>query len=105
MALNGCTECLKKQREIDRRTEELQRLRQKLRDQERQAREGFFGSAIPSANLPVKATTPRSQALQRKGAPPGHPGAGRPAVDASQAERGVAITPLVGTRCPDCDAL
>src|SRR5262245_3785559 len=105
MALNGCTECLKKQREIDRLTEALQRLRQKLRYQERQATEGFFGSATPSAKLPVKANTPLSKALKRKGAQPGHPGAGRPAFDASQAERVVDITPLVGTRCPDCNAL
>jgi hypothetical protein len=44
MTLNGCTECLKQPREIDRLTEALQRLRQKLRDQARQATEGFFGS-------------------------------------------------------------
>jgi transposase len=105
MALNGCTECLKKQREIDRLTEELQRLRQKLRDQERPATAGFFGSATPSAQLPVKAHTPPSQALKRKGAQLGHPGTGRPAFDASQAERVVDIAPIVGPRCPDCAAL
>ena len=47
MTINGCAECLKKQREIDQLTEELQRLRQKLRYQERQAMAGFFGSATP----------------------------------------------------------
>jgi len=31
MAINGCAECLKKQREIDRLAEALQRLKQKLR--------------------------------------------------------------------------
>jgi transposase len=104
MTLNGCTACLKKQREIDRLTEELQRLRQKLRYQERQATEGFFGSATPSAKLPVKANTPPSKALKRKGAQPGHPGAGRQAFDASQAERVIDIAPIVGNRCPDCNA-
>jgi hypothetical protein len=105
MALNGCTECLQKQREIDRLTEELQRLRQKLRYQERQVTEGFFGSVTPSAKLPVKANTPPSKVFTRTGAQPGHPGTGRQAFDASQAEPVVDITPLVGHRCPDCDAL
>jgi hypothetical protein len=52
MTLNGCTECLKNQREIDRLTEALQRLGQKLRYQGRHATEGFVGSAIPSAKRP-----------------------------------------------------
>jgi hypothetical protein len=105
MAINGCAECLKKPQAIDRLTEELQRLRQKLRDRERQATEGFFGSATSSAKRPVKANTPPSKPLKRKGAQPGHPGAGRHAFDASQAERVVDIAPIIGNRCPDCDAL
>jgi len=104
MALHGCAECLKKQQKIDRLTEALQRLQQKLRYQERQATEGFFGSATPSAKLPVKANTPLATAPRRKGARPGHPGAGRRAFDASQAERVVDIAPGLGDRCPDCDA-
>ena len=87
MALNECTECLKKQREIDRLTEELQSLRQQLRYQERQATEGFFGSATPSAKLPVKTNTPPPPAPKPKGARPGHPGARRQAFDARHAER------------------
>jgi hypothetical protein len=67
MAINGCAECLKKQREIDRLTEELQRLKQKLRYQERQATEGFFGSATPSAQLPVKPNTQPPKAPKGKG--------------------------------------
>jgi hypothetical protein len=77
MALNGCAECLKKQREIDRLTEVLQRLKQKLRYQERQATEGFFGSAPPSTKRPVKANTTPAKEPKRKGARPGHR-AGRP---------------------------
>jgi transposase IS66-like protein len=105
MALNGCAECLQKPREIDRLTEELYRLKQTLRYQERQATEGFFGSATPSAQRPVKANTPPSQARRRRGAQPGHPGAGRHAFDASQAERVIDLAPIVTDRCPDCDAL
>jgi transposase len=105
MAINGGAECLKKQRKIDRLTEELQRLKQKLRSQERQATEGFFGSATPSAKRPVKVNTPPPKALTRKGAQPGQPGAGRHAFDASQAERVVDIAPIVTDRCPDCAGL
>jgi transposase len=105
MAINGCAECLKKQREIDRLIEELQRLKQKLRYQERQATEGFFGSATPSAKRPVKASTPPPKDPKRKGARPGHLGVGRHTFDASQAERVVDIPPVVGDRGPDCDAL
>jgi transposase len=104
MAVNGCAECLKKQREIDRLTEENHRLKPRLRYQERQAAEGFFGAATPSAKLPVKANTPPTQEPKRKGARPGHPGAGRQAFDASQAERVVDVEAAIGDRCPECEA-
>src|SRR5262249_29288416 len=104
MAIHGCADCLKKQREIDRLTEELQCLKQKLRDQERQATEGFFGSATPSAKRPVKANTAPAQEPKRKGARPGHLGAGRQACDARQAERVVDVTAEVGDRGPDGNA-
>src|SRR5262249_44633286 len=77
----------------------------KLRYQERQATEGFFGAATPSAKRPVKANTPPPPAAKRRGAQPGHRGAGRQAFDVSQAERIVALAPAVGARCPDCNAL
>jgi hypothetical protein len=105
MARNGCTACLKKPREIERLTEALQRLRQKLRYQERPAAEGFVGAATPSAKQPVKATTPPAQALKRQGAQPGHPGVGRQAFDARPAERVVDLAPIVGSRGPDGDVL
>jgi hypothetical protein len=83
MAINRCAECLKKPREIDRLTEELQRLKQKLRYQERQVTAGFFGSSTLSAKLSVKATTPPAKEPKRKGTRPGHPGGGRQTFDAS----------------------
>ena len=49
MALIGCAECLKKQREIDRLREENTRLKQQLRYRQRQAAQGPFGSSTPSA--------------------------------------------------------
>jgi hypothetical protein len=103
MAINGCAECLKKPREIDRLTAALQRLKQQLRYQERQATEGFFGSATPSVKRPVKTNTPPPPASKPKGARLGHPGAGRHAFDACHAERVIEIPPIGGDRCPMCD--
>jgi transposase len=100
-AIHGCAACLKKPREIDRLTEELQRLTQTRRDQERQAPAGFFGSATPSAKRPVTAHTAPAKEPKRKGARPGHLGAGRRACDASQAARVVDVTAEVGARGPD----
>lgn len=104
MAINGCTECLKKQREIDRLTEELQRLKQNLRYQARQAQEGFFGSSTPSAKLPVKPSTKLADTPKRRGARPGHQGTGRQAFDEHHAERVVDVAAPVGDHCPDCHA-
>ena len=53
----------------------------------------------------MKANTPLAQDPKRKGARPGHLGAGRQAFDARQAERVVDIAAEVSDRCPDCDAL
>lgn len=105
MVLNGCAECLKKQREIDRLTEENHRLKQRLRYQERQASEGFFGASTPSAKRPVKANTTSAQAPKPRGGRPGHPGAGRQAFNAHQADRVVNVKAEVGLRCPACDGL
>jgi transposase len=105
MALNSCAECLKKQREIDRLTEENHRLKQRLRYQERQASEGFFGAGTPSAKRPVKANTTPAQAAKPRGGRPGHRGAGRQAFDAGQANRVVDVKAEVGLRCPACDGL
>jgi transposase len=101
MAINGGAACLPMPRASARLTEESHRLKQRLRHQERQATGGFFGAATSSAKRPVKAKTPLLQAPQRKGARPGHPGAGRQAFEASQAERAVDAGAGVGIRCPD----
>jgi hypothetical protein len=100
MAIKGCAECLKKQRAINRLTEELLRLKQKLRYQERQAMEGFFGLATASAKRSVKTNTPPPPAPKPKGARPGHAGVGRHTFDAHQAERVIELPPVGGARCP-----
>lgn len=52
MAVNGCPVCLHKQRRIDELEEEVKRLRDKLRYQEREEEDGFFGSSTPSSKKP-----------------------------------------------------
>jgi transposase len=101
MALNGCAACLKKPRASDRLAEALQRLKQTCRDQARQAPEGFFGSATPSAKQPVTANMPPPKGPTRNGARPGHLGVGRHPFAARQAERVVDMPPVVGDRCPN----
>lgn len=99
-----CAGCLEKQRRIDELLEENRRLQAQLRYRERQATEGFFGSATPSAHRPVKANSAPAQQGRKGGARPGHPGHGRSAFAATAAARVVDLP--VAPRCPVCgDAL
>ena len=75
--VNTCPACLEKQREIDRLTEELQRLRSLLNQRQRQAAAGPFASSTPSSQIPLKANTPAAQTEKKGGAKAGHVGHGR----------------------------
>lgn len=101
--VNTCQQCLAKQREIDRLTEENQRLRAKLAHQKRKDQEGFFGSSTPSAHIPVKANATQENSQKRGGAKPGHTGHGRTehAAEAVDCIRTVSVEPL----CPSCQAV
>ena len=98
--MSYCPECLKKQQEIDRLREENARLKDRLRYQERTAKEGFFGSSTPSAKLPVKPSVPVEQAPRFGGAKPGHVGHGRHTIPPEQADRVERIS--APERCPAC---
>lgn len=92
---------MKKQQEIDRLREEVARLKDRLRYQERTAREGFFGSSTSSAKRPVKANTAcRETPGAQGGARPGHEGRGRRSIPAEEADE-VIFLPAAGV-CPDC---
>jgi transposase len=95
-----CESCLAKQRRIDQLLEENQRLKARLRYRERQATEGAFGSATPSARRPAKANSRPDQRAKRGGARPGHPGHGRAAFAAPTAAPVIEV-PAV-PRCPGC---
>jgi transposase len=95
-----CAGCLAKQRRIDQLLEENQRLKAQLRYRERQATEGFFGSATSSARRAVKANSPPERQGKRGGARPGHPGHGRAAFAATTAARVIDLP--VAPHCPVC---
>lgn len=99
--INTCQGCLDKQREIDRLRAEVERLRQKLCQRQRQAEAGPFASATPSSKVPVKANTAPEQTKKQGGARPGHPGHGRTAVAAAEAARVVAVA-VESAHCPKC---
>jgi transposase len=98
--LTFCPECLKKQMKIDRLREENQRLKERLRYQERTAQEGPFGSSTPSAKVPFKTNTkPQSQA-RPGGAKAGHRGHGRHRVPPEQVDWEQPVK--APRRCPGC---
>lgn len=98
--LNLCERCLEKQRIIDRQTEQIEALRKKVRQLQRRAAEGPFGSSTPSAKIPLKANAAEEQRSKPGGAQPGHTGHGRKAVEEGDAERVETIS--AGPACPHC---
>jgi hypothetical protein len=91
---------LHKQLEIDRLREENARLKDRLRYQARTAREGFFGSSTPSAQVPLKASAAPEPTARAGGAQEGHPGCGRRAVPLAEAQQVRRVR--AAAQCPDC---
>ncbi len=98
--INTCPECLKKQREIDSLSEEVNRLRVKLCIQERKQKEGVFGSSTPSAKVPIKKNAPGIKS-KKMGAKPGHKGNGRKKFNQADADQVVDVE-AGQDRCPGC---
>lgn len=101
--VNNCEGCLEKQRKIDQLLEEIQRLKAKLRYQERKEKEGFFGSSTSSSKVPFKANTSEGKRNHKGGARPGHVGHGRKAHSEETADEVIPID--VGETCPACGGL
>ncbi len=97
-----CEECFKKQRRIDKLTEELEAVKAKLRYQKRREKEGFFGSSTPSSKTPLKANSLEENQKKRGGAKPGHEGHGRKSVEPDQADKVYTIEAPVEDECPRC---
>ncbi len=100
-----CEACFQKQLKIEALTDEITRLKSKLRYLERKEEEGYFGSSTPSSKVPLKANTPPENQRKRGGAKKGHPGHGRQGFDESQADHLVHLESEVGDRCPQCGGL
>lgn len=95
-----CPGCLDKQRQINELQEEIRRLKDRLRYQERTAKEGVFGSSTPSSKLPVKPSSLPERQARSGGGRRGHKGHGRKTVAEDQADRVVDVP--APDRCPDC---
>lgn len=97
-----CEQCFQKQLKIDALTEEVTRLKAKVRYLERKEQEGYFGSSTPSSKVPVKANTPEENQRKRGGLKKGHPGHGREGLDESEADHIVELGSEGRERCPRC---
>jgi transposase len=98
-----CPECINKQEEIYHLREELKQLKAKLRIQQRNISEGYFGSSTPSSKKPVKkASVKNGEQKNRGGAKLGHQGNGRRCCSAEQADRVEQVT--LACNCPQCNS-
>ncbi len=97
-----CEACFQKQLKIDALTEEVTRLKAKLKYLERKDQQGYFGSSTPSSKVPFKANAAPENQHKRGGAKKGHAGHGRQGFDESEADRVVPLESEVGNRCPQC---
>lgn len=98
--INSCCECFEKQCKIDELSEEVRRLKAKLRVRERKQKEGPFGSSTPSSKVPIKKNVPGVKS-KKMGAKPGHKGNGRKKFDQADADQVVDVK-AGQDRCPGC---
>jgi len=98
-----CKQCLDKQQKINELQEEICSLKDKLRYQERTAKEGFFGSSTPSSKLPIKPNSQKDHQRNRGGGKPGHKGHGRASICEQDADKVETIH--IGNTCPDCASI
>jgi len=95
-----CLSCLDKQREIDRLQDEVKRLKDLVRRQDRTIKEGLFGSSTPSSKIPFKTNSLEENQKKKGGAKKGHKGHGRKSIDEKEAD----ITKKIEApcKCPHC---
>lgn len=100
VAINDCSHCLEKQREIDDLKEENARLRAKLNQQQRRVRDGAFGLSTPSSKIPIKPNSEKKD-KKPKGARLGHTGNGRKDFNKEPVDNVVEVESQFET-CPEC---
>lgn len=94
-----CPGCFEKQRRIDELQEEVIRLKQKLRYEQRKTKDGYFGSSTPSSKKPFKKIAERT-IRKNGGARQGHKGHGRVNMSQDQADETKEL--VIGDKCPHC---
>jgi transposase len=95
----GCGGCFEKQLKIDRLTERIEYLENKLKTEKRKEKEGYFGSSTPSSKKPFKDNAPDNE-KKNGGAKAGHKGNGRKKTDLMNAAKVQHYR--IGTNCPHC---
>lgn len=94
-----CPGCFEKQLRIDELQDEVIRLKQKLRYEERKTKDGYFGSSTPSSKKPFKETA-QETVKKNGGGHLGHKGHGREKISPEQADETKEI--VIGNKCPHC---
>ena len=102
--VNLCEGCLEKQREIDRLRQEIISLKQKLLQNERKSKEGFFGLSTPSSKVPIKANSLEENQKKKGGAKLGHSGVGRKVFSREESDE-TAIAEIKERECEECMCL
>ena len=100
--VNSCEGCLAKQQVIDRQFEEINRLKRKLRVNQRKSTEGFFGLSTSSSQIPVKANSLAENQAKKGGAQTGHVGVGRQTFSQTEADE-VRIAEVLAETCANCE--
>jgi len=100
--VNNCEGCLAKQRVIDRQFEEIQKLKQKLKANQRKSEQGFFGLSTPSSQIPVKTNSLAENQAKKGGAKKGHRGVGRQIFNFEESDEARIAKVLVDT-CQTCE--
>ena len=96
-----CPECVKKQEEIYRLRDQVKQLQAKLRRQERQLSQGYFGCSTPSSQQPIKSNTKNDNPRKNGGAKKGHVGKGRQRFSEAEADR-IEYIDCEPKICPQC---
>ena len=100
MNIGYCKGCYEKQRKIDKLEAEVKRLKEKLRYQERTAKEGYFGSSTPSSKKPIKENASEEEKKKKGGGIKGHKGYGRKKIKEEEADMTREVK--VEKECPYC---
>jgi hypothetical protein len=100
MGYRFCESCLLKQQEIDRLKQEIEHLKNKLKNQQQKEKEGYFGPGTPSSKKPFKEKTKNNNGNKNGGGQKGHKGTGRKTVSEEDADEIIILES--DENCPDC---